>query len=72
MVRSIFRSWEIPSPLRQAYLSMPERHGKHVWNVKGHAQDARGYRKHVWNARMPEDIGNMFGMPVHGWDPKAC
>ena len=29
---------------------MPERHGKHVWNVKGHAQDVRGYRKHVWNA----------------------
>ena len=22
--------------------------------------------------RMSEDIGNMFGMPVHGWDPKAC
>ena len=50
VVRSILRSWEIPSPLWQTYLSIPGRRGKHVWNVKGHARNVRRHGKHVWNA----------------------
>ena len=48
---------------------MPERHGKHVWNVKGHAQDVRGYRKHVWNVK--GHAQDVRGYRKHVWNGSA-
>ena len=61
VIRSIFRSWEIPSLLWQMCLNMPGGHGKATWNVRGHG-------KHAWNAR---GMINMSGMLLHKWVPKA-